>query len=68
MPAHTPLTLLDQDADTMASPHHDGHATITPPHTHQEEAMSALSRLIDEVLTGDVACLTRLLRAHYQVA
>jgi len=60
--------MFDQDADTVASPQHDGHATITPSHTHQEEAMSALSRLIDEVLTGDVARLTRTLTAHYQVA
>ena len=68
MPAHTPLIVFDQDADTTANPQHDGRATITPPHTPQEEAMSALSRLIDEVLTGDVARLTRTLTAHYQVA
>jgi hypothetical protein len=69
MSAHTSLMVLGPDeADTMLSPERGDHATVTPPHTNQDQAMTALSHLVDEVLIGDVARLTRTLRVCYQVA
>jgi hypothetical protein len=61
------MNLLLNEADARHILNDGGHTTIATLHTDQDQAMVALSRLVDEVLTGDVARLTRILMAHYQV-